>query len=229
MSSLPAAMAEHDELYSYLRSGGVRTLLIEGDAQRILAMFPDECLDCCVTSPPYWGHRAYAGGGIGLETTFGQYIDDLLAIVSQVRRVLKPAGSFWLNIGDTYHKESLVGIPWRVAIAMTDKQGWILRNSVIWNKVKGGPDNAKDKLRNVYENVFHFVKSDRYFYDADAIRSKPGQAKVVKGAIVSATGVCGIRYRRQIELSTALADGEKAAASKALDDMLGLKQAIPLR
>ena len=94
-------------------------------------------MDCCVTSPPYWGHRAYAGGGIGLEATYGQYIDDLLVIVSQVRRVLKPTGSFWLNIGDAYHKKSLVGIPWRVAIAMTDKQSWILRNSVIWNKVKG--------------------------------------------------------------------------------------------
>ena len=220
MSSSSVAMEEHDELYTYLRSVGVRPLLIEGDAQRILAEFPDACVDCCVTSPPYWGHRAYAGGGIGLEATFGQYIDDLLVIMSQVRRVLKPAGSFWLNIGDTYHKKSLVGIPWRVAIAMTDKQSWILRNSVIWNKVKGAPDNAKDKLRNVYENVFHFVKSDRYFYDADAIRSKPGQAKVVKGAIVSATGVCGIRYRRQIELSTVLTAAEKAAASKALDDML---------
>ncbi len=220
MSSSSVAMEEHDELYTYLRSVGVRPLLIEGDAQRILAEFPDACVDCCVTSPPYWGHQAYAGGGIGLEATFGQYIDDLLVIMSQVRRVLKPAGSFWLNIGDTYHKKSLVGIPWRVAIAMTDKQSWILRNSVIWNKVKGAPDNAKDKLRNVYENVFHFVKSDRYFYDADAIRSKPGQAKVVKGAIVSATGVCGIRYRRQIELSTVLTAAEKAAASKALDDML---------
>jgi DNA modification methylase len=220
MGDSSTAVAEHDELCSYLRSGGVRPLLIEGDAQGVLAGFPDECLDCCVTSPPYWGHRAYASGGIGLEATFGQYIDDLLAIVSQVRRILKPSGSFWLNIGDAYDRKSLVGIPWRVAIAMTDKQGWIIRNSVIWNKVKGAPDNTKDKLRNVYENVFHFVKSDRYFYDADAIRSKPRQAKVVKGAIVSATGVCGVRYRRQIELSTALTDAEKAAAAKALDDML---------
>ena len=220
MGHSSTAMAEHDELCDYLQSGGLRPLLIEGDARRVLASFPDACVDCCVTSPPYWGHRAYAGGGIGLEPTYGQYIDDLLVIVSQVRRVLKPTGSFWLNIGDTYHKKSLVGIPWRVATAMTDKQGWILRNSVIWNKVKGAPDNAKDKLRNVYENVFHFVKSDRYFYDADAIRSKPGRAKVVKGAIVSATGVCGVRYRRQIELSTVLTDGEKAAAVKALDEML---------
>ncbi len=220
MSSSSAVMAENEEVYSYFRSGIVRPLLIEGNAERVLAAFPDACVDCCVTSPPYWGHRAYAGGGIGLEATFDQYIEDLLVIVSQVRRVLKPAGSFWLNIGDTYQKKSLVGIPWRVAIAMTDKQGWILRNSVIWNKVKGAPDNAKDKLRNVHENVFHFVKSDRYYYDADAIRSKPGQTKVVKGAIVSATGVCGVRYRRQIELSTVLTDGEKAAAVKGLDDIL---------
>jgi site-specific DNA-methyltransferase (adenine-specific) len=103
---------------------------------------------------------------------------------------------------------------------MMDNQGWILRNSVIWNKVKGGPDNAKDKLRNVHENVFHFVKSDRYFYDADAVRTKPGQAKVVNGAIVSATGVSGVRYRRQIELSTVLTEAEKLAAFEALEAML---------
>jgi hypothetical protein len=103
---------------------------------------------------------------------------------------------------------------------MTDKQGWILRNSVIWNKVKGAPDNAKDKLRNVYEPFFHFVKTNRYFYDVDAIRSKPRQAKVVNGSVVSATGVCGIRYRRQIELSTALSDAERANALKALNEVL---------
>ena len=138
MSSSPAAMAEHDELYGYLQSERVRPLLMEGDAQRILAAFPEACVDCCVTSPPYWGHRVYTCGGIGLEAKFGEYVDGLLAIVSQVRRVsLSRTGSFWLNIGDAYQKKSLVGIPWRVAIAMTDRQGWILRNSVIWNKVKG--------------------------------------------------------------------------------------------
>jgi DNA modification methylase len=103
---------------------------------------------------------------------------------------------------------------------MTDRQGWLLRNSVIWNKVKGGPDNARDKLRNVHENIFHFVKSDHYFYDTDAIRCKPGQAKVINGAVVSATGVSGVRYRRQIELSTALSENEKQAAYQALDAML---------
>ena len=172
-----------------------------------------------MTSPPYWGQRSYANGGIGLETTYAEYIDHLLAIIAEVKRVLKTAGSFWLNIGDAYQKKSLIGIPCG-AIAMADEQGWILRNSVIWNKVKGGPDNAKDKLRNVHENVFHFVKSFRYFYDANAVRTKPGKARVVNGAIISATGVSGVRYRRQIELSTALTQTEKQAAYRALEDML---------
>jgi DNA modification methylase len=125
-----------------------------------------------------------------------------------------------LNLGDAYDRKCLVGIPWRMATAMTDRLGCVLRNDVIWNKVKGGPDNATDKLRNVHEHVFHFTKSGKYFYNADAVRSKPGQAKVVKGTVVSATGVSGVRYRRQIELSTALRDEEKAAAFAALEAIL---------
>ena len=66
-----------------------------------------------------------------MEATFEGYVNALLAIISEVKRVLKPTGSFWLNIGDSYRKKSLVGIPWRVSFAMTDKQNWILRNSVI--------------------------------------------------------------------------------------------------
>lgn len=174
-----------------------------------------------MTSPPYWGQRAYAGGGIGLEADWQEYVGNLMEIFAQVRRVLKSSGSFWLNIGDAYQNKALLGLPWRVALQITDRQNWTLRNSVIWNKVKGGPDNAKDKLRNIHENVFHFVKSpDRYFYDVDAIRSKPGQTKVINGAIVSATGVSGVRYRRQIELSTALSESEKRAALQALETIL---------
>jgi DNA modification methylase len=207
-------------LADYLRSEDRQPLFIHGDALQALAFFPPNCIDCCMTSPPYWGQRAYSGGGIGLEKTCGEYVESLLAVIAEVKRVLKPTGSFWLNIGDAYSHKSLLGIPWRVALAMTDRQGWILRNSIIWNKVKGGPDNARDKLRNVHENVFHFVKADRYYYDIDAIRCKPGQAKVINGAVVSATGVSGVRYRRQIELSTALKEDEKHAAYQALDAML---------
>lgn len=204
----------------YVASPEYRPLFLQADALGALADFPAACIDCAMTSPPYWGQRAYSGGGIGLESSWEQYVENLLAVFAEVKRVLKPTGSFWLNIGDVYHKKALLGLPWRVAFALTDRREWILRNSVIWNKVKGGPDNAMDKLRNVHENVFHFVKTDRYYYDADTIRTKPGEAKVVGGAVVSATGVSGVRYRRQIELSTALNQDEKQAAFTALDAIL---------
>lgn len=197
-----------------------KPLFLCGPSLDVLQTLPSESIDCVMTSPPYWSQRAYAGGGIGLEADYEDYIANLLSVCGELQRVLKPTGSFWLNIGDAYFKKNLLGIPWRVALRLTDEQGWLLRNSVIWHKVKGGPDNSKDKLRNVHENVFHFVKSSDYFYDVDAIRSKPGQTKVVNGAIVSATGVSGVRYRRQIELSTSLTETEKRNALAALNDLL---------
>jgi site-specific DNA-methyltransferase (adenine-specific) len=102
-----------------------------------------------------------------------------------------------------------------------DEQGWTLRNSVVWNKVKGGPDNTLDRLRNIHEDVFHFVKHPQgYYYNADAVRSTPKKTKVVNGSIVSATGVSGVRYKRQIELATALSENEKITAMAALHEML---------
>lgn len=174
-----------------------------------------------MTSPPYWRKREYADGGLGLETDHRDYVRDLARICEELRRVLKPEGSFWLNIGDSYENKGLVGIPWRVAFELIDRQGWILRNSVIWNKVKSGMDNTKDRLGSTHEDVFHFVKVAKgYYYNADAIRRKPREAKIVNGAVVSATGVSGVRYRRQIELSTALTEEEKAAAVRALEKTL---------
>jgi site-specific DNA-methyltransferase (adenine-specific) len=206
---------------AYQRKGTNNPLLLHGDAVTVLRTLPDTCIDFAMTSPPYWGKREYENGGIGLENDYRAYVKHLAAVFAEVQRVLKPAGSFWLNIGDSYNGKGLVGVPWRVAFALTDNQGWILRNSVIWNKVKSGMDNSKDRLGNIHENVFHFVKQAKgYYYDADAIRSKPRESKVINGAIVSATGVSGVRYKRQIELSTALSEAEKTAAFTALDRML---------
>lgn len=208
-------------LLRYLDSDSIRPLFIHGEALEVLRSFPSESLDCCMTSPPYWGQRQYAVTGIGLETDHREYIDNLAKVFSEVKRVLKNTGSFWLNLGDTYKDKQLLGIPWRLAFELTDKQGWVLRNDVIWNKVKGGPDNARDKLGNVHEYVFHFVKTPKgYYYDVDAIRSNPRKAKVINGVVVSATGVSGVRYRRQIELSTALTSSEKKNALDALEKML---------
>lgn len=215
-----------EELARYLAGRSCRPLFVEGDAGQVLGDWPDGCVDCVVTSPPYWGKREYANGGLGLEADYREYVARLVAICREVRRVLKPEGSFWLNIGDSYSKKALLGIPWRVAFELTDGQGWIMRNSVVWNKVKSGMDNTGDRLGNVHEDVFHFVKRAKgYYYDMDAIRSKPRQAKVVNGAVVSATGVSGVRYKRQIELSTALSAEEKLRATECLEGLLAEVQA----
>lgn len=206
---------------AYLRDDDPQPLVICGDALTTLRSFPDAGADCVLTSPPYFGHRRYAAGGIGAEDRWQDYVAALGAVLLEARRALKPSGSLWLNLGDTYRGKRQLGIPWRVAFHLTDEQDWVLRNSVVWHKVKGGPDTSRDKLRNVHELLFHFVRRPRgYYYDADAIRNTPRASRVENGAVVSATGVRGVRYRRQIELSTALSSTEKAAALAALETTL---------
>jgi DNA modification methylase len=196
-------------------------LFLTGDAITILGQLADNSVDCCITSPPYWGQRSYENGGIGLENNPEDFVINLLEITNEIKRVLKPTGSFWLNIGDTYQNKSLAGIPWRTAIQMTDKQNWTLRNSIIWNKHKGGMDSTNDRLRNVHENIFHFVKSSKgYYYNDAAIRSNPRQTIVKNGSVISATGVSGVSYKRKIELSTALTDEEKKNALLSLNEVL---------
>jgi site-specific DNA-methyltransferase (adenine-specific) len=215
-------MATKKEIVTYIENIEQKDpLIIQSDALQSLAKFPENSIDCVITSPPYWGHRQYSGGGIGLEKTYNEYIRNILLITEQLFRVLKPSGSFWLNMGDSYKSKRLQGIPWRIAIGLIDTQNWILRNSIIWNKHKGGLDSSKDKLRNIHENLFHFVKNEQgYFYDARQIRSKPRKAIIKNGSVISATGVSGIRYKRQIELSTALTGNEKQSAFIELEKIL---------
>jgi site-specific DNA-methyltransferase (adenine-specific) len=205
----------------YVTENNFRPLLLQGDALNVLKHLPENTVDFAMTSPPYWGKREYADGGIGLEGDYREFVRALADIFLELKRVLKSEGSFWLNIGDTYENKRLLGIPWRVALELTDNQGWTLRNSVIWNKVKSGMDNTKDRLGNVHENVFHFVKQSKgYYYNADAIRSKPREVRIVNGSVISATGVSGVRYKRQLELTTGLDAQEKANAFKALEAIL---------
>lgn len=195
-------------------------LLIAGDSLIELYNFPSESIDCCITSPPYWQKRSYENGGIGLEDTPQKFMDNLYCIIKEIHRVLKPSGSFWLNIGDSYKNKSLYGIPWRIALRMID-DGWILRNDVIWNKQKGGLNPQKDRFASVYEDLFFFVKSEKYYFDDDSVRSNPRKCIIKNGAVVSATGVTGVNYKRKVELSTSLSDTEKENALKALQDVLG--------
>lgn len=194
-----------------------------GDCLSVLKQMPAASVNCVITSPPYWGMRIYDNSEdeneVGNEPEFGDYVEKLKDIFSECKRVLTDDGSLWLNLGDKYNNKALMGMPWRVAFALMDA-GWILRNDVIWNQLKG-TQSSKDRLRDSYEHFFHFVKNRRYYYDDDSIRIRPTKQPVVTStSVTSSTGVSGKKYRKLIEESTELTEEEKNAATKALDETL---------
>lgn len=99
-------------------------LILRGDCITLLKDMPPESVQCCVTSPPYWGLRNYGNepGQIGLELTPDAYVQKLVDVFREVYRVLKPDGTLWLNLGDTYKDKRLLGMPWRVALAMQEDE-----------------------------------------------------------------------------------------------------------
>jgi len=109
-------MDYRQDIQSYILDKDKEPLFLIGDCLYSLALLPDNSIDCIITSPPYWGHRQYSSGGIGLEATHSEYVENLAKITEELYRVLKETGSFWLNIGDTYRNKKLMGIPWRVAL-----------------------------------------------------------------------------------------------------------------
>jgi DNA modification methylase len=174
-------------------------MILTGDCREILPTLAAESIDCCVTSPPYWGLRDYGmDDQIGNEDTLDQYIQTLVETFREVCRVLKPEGTFWLNLGDKYAKSTPCGngdptigrkpngaripgakempypdkclmlIPSRVAIALID-DGWILRNEIIWAKTNPMPSSAPDRCTNSHENIFLFAKQQKYYFDHGAI------------------------------------------------------------
>ena len=196
---------------------------ITGDALSVLGSMQDESVDCIITSPPYWQLREYDENAnldeIGNEKTIAEYVKRLTQVFSECKRVLKNSGSLWLNIGDKYNNKCLLGVPWRVALSMMD-DGWILRNDIIWDQMKG-TQSAKDRLRDIYEHIFHFVKCPKYYYDSDSIRILPTIFPKKNGdEIISATGVSGKKYRKQIESSPVLSAEEKNNAIQALNNVL---------
>jgi len=123
-----------------------------------------------VTSPPYWQARDNrAEGQIGLENSCQQYIESLVKVFGELKRVLRPDGTFWLNVGDKYHNRQLMMIPYRLALAL-QQDGWLLRSIVIWQKPGGMPRNVNDRPIDDYEPVFLLAPNQRYFYDGEDLR-----------------------------------------------------------
>jgi DNA modification methylase len=143
-----------------------------GDARRL--ELPPNSVDCVVTSPPYWRKRDYKiPDQLGWERNPDQYVSEMLIALREWRRVLRSTGSVFLNIGDTFHKRSLVDIPGRLVIAARD-DGWIIRNRIIWAKDNGVPDPAKNRLVNRHEYIIHMTVTHRYYYDLYGYTEKFG-------------------------------------------------------
>jgi DNA methylase len=135
-----------------------------GDARR--TGLEARSVDLVVTSPPYWRKRDYGvEGQIGQEATPSEYVGAMVDCLREWRRVLRPTGSVFLNIGDSYDKRrSLAGIPGRVEAAAID-DGWIVRNRIIWAKDGGMPEPAQNRLANRHEYVIHLAPRPGYYYD----------------------------------------------------------------
>lgn len=166
--------------------------IYQGDVLEVLKTFPDESIDCIVTSPPYWNLRDYQIlGQIGLEQTLKLYIEKMLTITEELLRVLKSTGTFFLNHGDCYggsgkgggnkndwgdrdfygrvktnaKEKSLSGQNYRLVIRMCDEQGWYWRNTIIWYKRNAMPSSVRDRFGVDYEPIFFFTKNKRYYFE----------------------------------------------------------------
>ena len=144
--------------------------ILLGDARDVLRTLPDGAVQCIVTSPPYYRQRDYAADGqIGHEDTPEAYVHNLRTVFAECRRVLAEDGTLWLNLGDKYLDGELLGMPWRVALALK-ADGWLLRSDIIWHKPNAMPSSVKNRPTTDHEYIFLFAKNKHYYYNADAIR-----------------------------------------------------------
>lgn len=144
--------------------------ILHGDAFEVMRGMPDKSIDCIVTSPPYYSHRDYGTSlQIGAEPTPEEYINVLTKVFGESKRVLRNDGTLWLNVGDKYRSGDLLGMPWRLALALKD-DGWILRSDIIWHKPNAMPSSVRNRPTTDHEYVFFFCKTRDYFYNIDAIR-----------------------------------------------------------
>ena len=150
------------------------TILV-GDSLTLARGLPTGSARVIVTSPPYFGHRNYTGGGplerheLGREPSRKEYTERLVTLFAELRRVLATDGTLWLNLGDTYRDSQLLGIPWRVAFALQE-DGWLLRSEIIWEKPNAMPSSIKSRPTVSHEHIFLLSTGPDYFYNADAVR-----------------------------------------------------------
>ena len=169
--------------------------VLVGDCREMLAFIPDDLVQCCVTSPPYFGLRSYLPDGhpdkgleVGAETTPEAYIAEMVAVFRDVRRVLRHDGTLWLNLGDRYGdgknqtraKDRLL-LPARVALAL-QADGWWLRDEIIWHKPRTTPGPVKDRTVAAHEMVYLLSKQPNYYFGWEALEEPSKYPGLVRKA-----------------------------------------------
>ena len=152
--------------------------IYQGDCIDILRTLPDQSINCCVTSPPYFGLRDYGmAEQIGLEETPELFIARLVEVFHEVKRVLKDDGTLWVNMGDSYANKNLIGIPWMLAFALRS-DGWYLRQDIIWSKPNPMPESVTDRCTKAHEYIFMLSKSSKYYYNHEAIKTPAKESTI---------------------------------------------------
>ena len=169
-------------------------MILQGDALTMLRTLPAESVHMAITSPPYWNLRDYnVAGQLGLERSYDEYIGKLCDVFDEVHRVLRPDGTCWVNLADSFSgssggqaskrqkkvqrfgctlpatprsdipRKSLCLIPFRFAIEMV-RRGWILRNTICWHKPNVIPESVTDRFTIDFEYLFLFARSPHYCF-----------------------------------------------------------------
>jgi DNA modification methylase len=175
-------------------------MILCGDALTVLRTLPPGSVQCCVTSPPYWGLRDYGvEGQLGLERTPNEYVAKLVEVFGEVRRVLAGDGTLWVNLGDSYARMQEGNVPQTknhecIPPVMTGRvknaglkpkdlvgipwrvafalqaDGWYLRSDVIWAKPNPMPESVTDRPTKAHEYLFLLAKAERYYYDEWSVK-----------------------------------------------------------
>lgn len=182
-----------------------------GDCLDVLPTLAAQSVQCCVTSPPYFGLRDYGHDSqIGLESRPDQYVEKLVRVFREVWRVLADDGVLWLNLGDSYNgsggaggdyspgglKDGQPKYPGRKIDGLKPKDligipwrvvfalqndGWYLRSDVIWHKPNPMPESVTDRPTKAHEYLFLLTKQAQYYYDHEAIKEKSTSPRGSKG------------------------------------------------
>lgn len=152
---------------------GDRFIIYKKPAEKMLEVLTEDSLDLVITSPPYFQQRVFdhQATELGQEQSPEEFIERLLVVFEQCKRALKITGSIIVNMGDSYINGGKAQIPERLSIAIADKLGLTLRNTLIWHKTHAAPESTNRRRHTDYEYFYHFVRDRQaYFYDADKIR-----------------------------------------------------------